>query len=103
MKLAEKRRVFIIRPSDYVQVRKWQYDELRAGRVREGWGKSGLSLVQHGQLASEDEWAEKLYDWLKGDGKTTLRAAKMRFHKFCLMLEMRPGDCLPRAFDLEAS
>lgn len=88
MKPTDTRRVFIMRPSRRVMDSRWQYAEMRAGRVRQGWGRRGLALLRNGEPASRDKWAQTVHDWL---GKTT-HGAGLRFDRFLAMLEMRPGD-----------
>lgn len=85
------RRVFVFRAGREPAHSKWIFDEINAGRLRQGWGWSGLSLTLDGELVDQAEWMEAY----KGiaDANSEL-AAKARWRILTRMLKFLPGDVL---------
>ena len=66
----------------------WLYDELKCGRLRQGWGRDGLSLrTPDGEAVEKGAW-EEAYRSLPGWGEPSPR----RFAILQWMLEMEEGS-----------
>lgn len=74
----------------------WMQSELRAGRVRQGWGFAGCQLFEHGSQTPYERWAENyragiLRSWRV---EVTDDEARTRYRILMRMLQLRPGDQL---------
>ena len=77
--------------------RKRIWEELRAGKLRQGWGRSGMSLVDRaGVPLDEDDWVPRYISAAKkhGWGRQRERKARTRHRLLSHMLEIRAGDII---------
>lgn len=69
----------------------WITEELRAGRLRQGWGGKGTALTdEKGRLLSVEVWVRVSHDFFTwGEDEDQRRT---RYSILKTMLEMKPGD-----------
>jgi hypothetical protein len=73
--------------------RKALFQEMKKGRLRQGWGRNGMSLLDtHGKPLSRDGWV-KNYRTASGAGET-VKKARGHYRLLSPMLDIRPGDLI---------
>jgi hypothetical protein len=77
--------------------RQFYWNEMMDGRLHQGWGRSGMSLLSPaGSALTREEWVPKYMaaaeraDW----GKMTEKEASRRYTNLFHMCEIQPGDLI---------
>ncbi len=74
----------------------WLDKELKEGRLRQGWGASGLSLKKaDGRLTPKTEWDKRYHDvglYKQARGEPWDKPWAARFSTLCRMLELKDGE-----------
>jgi uncharacterized protein (DUF433 family) len=72
----------------------WIAEELRAGRLRQGWGAEGTALTDDfGRLLSVEDWLVATHDYFAGWPEPVDEVTRRtRYSILKTMLEMDPGD-----------
>lgn len=77
------------------------WDELRQGRLRQGWAPPGSALTAAGKPRSLSEWsrhyiaaARNAWPWCDGDKELERNVIQTRFEILARMLDLEAGDVL---------
>jgi hypothetical protein len=73
--------------------RKALFQEMKKGRLRQGWGSEGMSLIDsNGRSLSRDEWVKNYLG--RSNDEEEVRKARSHFRLLSAMLQIRPGDLI---------
>lgn len=92
MRITDSNNVMVIRTSD--SDKKWLWDEIKNGRLLQGWGITNTQLMEDGQRVGEDAWIGRYADSAKkvwGE-EISKDGAKKRYRILSRMLELKKGD-----------
>lgn len=85
-------RVMVIRTAD--EEKEWILKELKAGRLRQGWGLEGSQLAEDGSPIPAESWVERYTAAVRKhwDQKASTRDSAKRYRILSGMLNLREGD-----------
>jgi hypothetical protein len=69
------------------------FQEMKKGRLRQGWGGEGMSLIDdNGRSYSGDEWVKNYLG--RSKDKAEIKKARGHYRLLSAMLQIRPGDLI---------
>jgi hypothetical protein len=69
------------------------FDELVLGRLHQGWGWKGMSLIgRNGNVLSSEAWEKKYHGGGPAESQAQEKEAKGNYERLSRMLEIREGD-----------
>lgn len=85
-------RVMVIRTAD--EEKAWIFKELRAGRLRQGWGLEGSQVAEDGVTIPAELWVERYTSTVRKhwDEKASARDSAKRSRIISVMLNLQEGD-----------